>query len=281
MEPKDRPAAKRSAGTPVRRRTREQNETRKKRDQETAKLADRSGDSSRQGSRPSNAGDRSRGSSRQGSRPANAGDRSRDSSRQGSRPSNTGDRSRDSSRQGSRPSNTSARSGDKDRQRSRPEKVFRKAAARPPVDQSSEDRILLTAASARVGPGGYVSFADIPAHKLGRELRGDLYEVAKALPDQERENLVARIKAAATTSTAALVSGFGQGTFRSGIRGALESRGALFVLQDHLDQAAELGWIEKDPRSKLRDQLDAVIAAVNDYLGGLVRDRDRFLTPKG
>jgi hypothetical protein len=271
MDPKNKSAGKQPTGTPVRRRTREQNETLKKREEDAAKLADRGGDRDRQRSRPTKSGDRGG---------ARTSDRGGDRDRQRSRPAKTGDRSGERDRQRSRPTRTGDRGGDRDRQRSRPEKVFRKPPSRPPVDQTSEDSILLTAASARVGPGGYMSFADIPAHKLGRQLRGELYKVAKSLPDDESANLVARIKAAATTSTAALVSGFGQGTFRSGIRGALESRGALFVLQDHLDQAADFGWIDEDPRNGLREQVDAVIAAVNDYLGGLVRDRDRFLVPK-
>ncbi len=151
-------------------------------------------------------------------------------------------------------------------------------AGRPPQVESpenSEDRILLAAARSGVGPAGYRRFSDIPAHKLGRNLRVKLYLLAKGLPEDERDNLANRMKSAATTVTAALVTGFGEGTFRSGIRRALESRGALFALQDHLDQMAQLEMIPTGQRDELRVEVDEVIASVNDYLGELVRARDR------
>ncbi len=156
------------------------------------------------------------------------------------------------------------------------QKVWRANKKESRSEIAPEDKILLAAASARIGPGGYKRFSDIPAHKLGRKLRVKLYELAKRFPDDERNNLVARVKSESTTMTAALVTGFGQGTFRSAIAGALESRGALFGMQDLLDQAQEHQFIDGEQRQELRGELDDVIDALNSYLGELVRDRDRL-----
>jgi four helix bundle protein len=157
-------------------------------------------------------------------------------------------------------------------------RVWRKPPAERPGETSAaaEEQKLLAAAAAAVGPGGYRRFADIPAHRLGRALRSKLYKLTRQLPEDERDNLIARIKSAATSSTAALAAGFGEGTTRSAIRGALASRGALVAVQDHLDLAAEQQWLAADERQALGDEIDEMIAAVNTYLGELVRDSDRL-----
>jgi four helix bundle protein len=124
-------------------------------------------------------------------------------------------------------------------------------------------------------PGGYKSYADIPAHKLGRTLRKRLYEIANRLPDEERENLKGRIKYAATTVTAALAQGHGEGAFRSGINHALQSRGALVTIQDHLDQLIDLQMLDEAEGAELKKEVDQVIKAVNDHLGRLSKGRNR------
>jgi four helix bundle protein len=128
---------------------------------------------------------------------------------------------------------------------------------------------------AKKKPGGYKTYSEIPAHKLGRELRKLLYEVANKLPDDEKDNLKSRIKYAATTITSALAQGHGEGAYRAGIGRTMESRGALVVIQDHLDQLIDLGMIAKDEGAALKQEVDKVIQAVNDYLGRLTKDKNR------
>jgi len=128
---------------------------------------------------------------------------------------------------------------------------------------------------AKKKPGGYKSYSEIPAHKLGRELRKLLYDVANKLPDDEKDNLKGRIKYAATTVTAALAQGYGEGAYRAGVGCTLESRGALVAIQDHLDQLIDLGMIAKDEGAQLKQEADKVIQAVNDYLGRLTKDKNR------
>ena len=125
-----------------------------------------------------------------------------------------------------------------------------------------------------LGPGGYSSFGEIPAHKLGRTLRGKLYKVAGTLEETEKDNLISRLKHAATTVTASLASGFGEGTFRAGVSRALESRGALYAIQDHLQQLADEGMLNEEQFSELRGETDAVLLAVNEYLGQLVKHKN-------
>jgi len=148
---------------------------------------------------------------------------------------------------------------------------------RPAVNQSDEDERLRAAARASPGPGGFIKFGDIPAHKLGRALRGRIYKIAASLDGSEAGNLAGRMKHAATTVTAALATGFGEGTFRSGTSHTLESRGALFALQDHLEQLTDEGMLKKLVFDELRAEVDAVVVAVNEYLGLLVKENNRAL----
>ncbi len=100
--------------------------------------------------------------------------------------------------------------------------------------------------------------------------------MANGLPDSERGNLISRIKHAATTVTAALAQGFGEGTFRASINRALESRGALMAVQDHIEQLVELGSLEPEEFGKLKEQVDAVIASLNEYVGSVVKEQQRL-----
>lgn len=150
----------------------------------------------------------------------------------------------------------------------------RPAAPRPaPVTEPAEDRALREVALGGSGLGGYASFSDIPAHRLGRAFRNELYRLANRLPESERQNLVQRLKHSATTITASLAAGFGGGTFRSGVGGALESRGALMSVQDHLQQLGELGLAEEKDLARLRADADAVVIEVNRFLGQLARQK--------
>jgi len=154
---------------------------------------------------------------------------------------------------------------------------FRPGSDRPrpaPTPELVEDRQWLQAARSGVGPGGFLRFSDIPAHKLGRTLRGKLYALANSLPEGERANLAQRIKAAATTVTASLAAAFGEALFRATVQRTLESRGALFGLHDHLEQLADLNLLDAARFEELRAELDQVVAALNEFLGQLARERE-------
>lgn len=138
-----------------------------------------------------------------------------------------------------------------------------------------EDVQLQAAAGSGNGPAGYRKFGDIPAHQQGRTLRGDLYRLANGLPATESANLAPRLKSAATTVTASLATGFGEGTFRAGVSRALESRGALMAVQDHLEHLADQDMLARDEHDRLRQAVDQVVTSVNEYLGRLVKEWNR------
>ncbi len=154
----------------------------------------------------------------------------------------------------------------------RPQEQSPPREPRPAAAGEAVERVAL----AEVGPGGYRHFGDIPAHQLGRGLRAEIYKLANALPEDERPNLAARLKFSATTVTAALAAGFGTGDFRTVMTRALESRGALYAIQDHLQQAGELGWLGEVEREALSLKVDEVVRALNVYIGQLSRERQRL-----
>ena len=162
--------------------------------------------------------------------------------------------------------------GGRQQKASRPQKTGKPHRAQKPPDEESR---LQARALAGTGPGGYAKFGDIPAYKAGRALRGDLYKIANQLPDEEKGNLASRIKHAATSVTASLAAGFGEGTFRAGINRALESRGALTTVQDLLDQVLEQNYADQEMVSKVKTAVEAAIASVNEYLGRLAKEREK------
>jgi four helix bundle protein len=61
------------------------------------------------------------------------------------------------------------------------------------------------------------SFQDLDVWKLGRTLLKKLYQVAKALPADERYNLAAQIKAAAVSLTSNIAEGFGRYHYKENV----------------------------------------------------------------
>ena len=138
---------------------------------------------------------------------------------------------------------------------------------------AAQDEKWMRVARSTTGPGGYLRYGDIPAHKLGRALRIKLHELCKTIDEQERDNLIARIKQAATMVTASLATGFGEGVADGGVQRALASRGALVAIQDHLDQLQDQEMLAEENREALRTEIDAVIASVNEYMNMLTKMR--------
>lgn len=78
------------------------------------------------------------------------------------------------------------------------------------------------------------SFQDLEVWKLGRELRRQLYAIAKSLPSHERYNLAAQIKAGAISLTSNIAEGFGRYHYKENVQFCRIARGSACELMDHL-----------------------------------------------
>lgn len=153
----------------------------------------------------------------------------------------------------------------------RTDKTQNRSTAKPTTRSAPTNRKVQT--ENLDAPGGYRHFKDIPAHRLGRTLRNELYKLANNLPEEENLNLKQRLKYEATTMTSSIASGFGQGSYRGVLNGALGSRGALCGVQDFLQNLLDQNCLNDDDYKRLHGNVDEVISAINQFIGQLSKDR--------
>ena len=110
-------------------------------------------------------------------------------------------------------------------------------------------------------------FKDLEVWRTGRELRRELYRMAKALPDIEKFGLASQIRRAAVSVTANIADGFGRFGYQENAQMCRQARGSLYELRDHLTTCVDEGYL--GPAEG--ERLDALIQTVTRLLNGYLR----------
>jgi four helix bundle protein len=110
-------------------------------------------------------------------------------------------------------------------------------------------------------------FKDLEVRKTARELRRELYRMAKDLPDIEKFGLASQIRRAAVSVTANLAEGYGRFGYQENAQMCRQARGSLYELRDHLTTCVDEGYL--GPAEG--ERLDALIQSVTRLLNGYLR----------
>jgi four helix bundle protein len=110
-------------------------------------------------------------------------------------------------------------------------------------------------------------FKDLEVWKTARELRRELYRVAKGLPDIEKFGPASQIRRAAVSVTANLAEGYGRFGYQENAQMCRQARGSLYELRDHLTTCVDEGYLG----SAEGERLDALIQSVTRLLNGYLR----------
>ena len=84
-------------------------------------------------------------------------------------------------------------------------------------------------------------FKDLQVWQVARELRTELYRLAKLLPDFEKFGLASQIRRAASSVTANIAEGFGRFGYQENAQMCRQARGSLYELRDHLTTCIDRG----------------------------------------
>ena len=124
--------------------------------------------------------------------------------------------------------------------------------------------------------GGPVrDFKDLEVWRAVRELRKEIYRVARALPDFEKFGLASQLRRAATSVTANLAEGFGRFGYQENAQLCRQARGSLYEVRDHLTTCVDEGYIEQTEGERLDKLAQFVARLLNGYLRStLARKRD-------
>lgn len=114
--------------------------------------------------------------------------------------------------------------------------------------------------------GTVKDFKDLEVWKAARDLRKDIYVLAKSLPDVEKFGLASQLRRAASSVTANIAEGFGRFGYQENVQHCRQARGSVYELRDHLTTCADEGYIPL-PEARRLDQLAQRVAQLsNGYL---------------
>ena len=115
--------------------------------------------------------------------------------------------------------------------------------------------------------GAIRDFKDLDVWQMARELRSEMYKVARLLPDFEKFALATQIRRAACSVTANIAEGFGRFSYQENVQFCRQARGSLFELRDHLTTCVDQKYVD----AKEGQRLDGVAQRVAQLLNGYVR----------
>src|SRR5208337_3064649 len=109
-------------------------------------------------------------------------------------------------------------------------------------------------------------FKDLEVWRTARELRHELYKMAKGLPDTEKFGLGSQIRRAAISVTANIAEGFGRFGYQENAQMCRQARGSLYELRDHLTTCVDEGYLGPAEGERLDALIQTVTRLVNGYL---------------
>lgn len=110
-------------------------------------------------------------------------------------------------------------------------------------------------------------FKDLEVWKVARDLRKELYKLAKTLPDIEKFGLSNQLRRAASSVTANIAEGFGRFGYQENIQMCRQARGSLYEIRDHLTTCVDEGYTTHGEGKRL----DALAQRVTQLLNGYLR----------
>lgn len=110
-------------------------------------------------------------------------------------------------------------------------------------------------------------FKDLEVWKAARELRNEMYKLAKTLPGFEKFGLAGQIRRAASWVTANIAEGFGRFGYQKNAQLCRQARGSLYELRDHLTTCVDEGYASRSEA----ERLDALAQSVGRLLNGYLR----------
>jgi four helix bundle protein len=109
-------------------------------------------------------------------------------------------------------------------------------------------------------------FKDLDAWQVARELRNEMYKVARTLPEVEKYALATQIRRAAISVTANIAEGFGRFGYQENAQFCRQARGSVYELRDHLTTCLDQGYMSREEWQRFDLLAQRVTQILNGYL---------------
>ena len=117
----------------------------------------------------------------------------------------------------------------------------------------------------------FLTFEDIEAYKLARNLRKEISKFCNKLPKEEKFLLRDQIIRASRSVAANIAEGFGRHHHQENTQFCRHGRGSLTETLEHLNCALDEEYLSQDEYTCLRAQLEETWKVLNGYIAYLQR----------
>jgi four helix bundle protein len=133
----------------------------------------------------------------------------------------------------------------------------------------------MEAETSTTSAGPIRDFKELEVWRVARELKKEIYRVARTLPDFEKFALPRQLRRASTSVTANLAEGFGRFGYQENAQHCRQARGSLYEVRDHLTTCVDEGYLKVTEGERLHKLAQTVARLLNGYLRStLARKRD-------
>jgi four helix bundle protein len=109
-------------------------------------------------------------------------------------------------------------------------------------------------------------FKDLEVWQAARELRKEIYRLARTLPEFEKFGLAGQLRRASTSVTANLAEGFGRFGYQENAQLCRQARGSLYEIRYHLTTCVDEPYLEVAEGKRLDRLAQTVARLLNGYL---------------
>ena len=111
-----------------------------------------------------------------------------------------------------------------------------------------------------------LDFTDLKVWQLAHELKLEIYEFTKLLPESEKFNRVAQLKRSISSVSANIAEGFGRFHYQENIQFCRQARGSLEESRDYLITSRDLKEASEDICDNLIDKCLRERMVLNGYI---------------
>lgn len=115
----------------------------------------------------------------------------------------------------------------------------------------------------------YKDFTSLEVWQKSRELKNDIYVLAKSFPTSEKFRLEDQIIRSSRSINANIAEGYGRFTYKDQIRFCMHARGSLFETQNHLIDARDCDDITEETLKDYSNKIILLERLLNGYIGWL------------
>jgi four helix bundle protein len=112
----------------------------------------------------------------------------------------------------------------------------------------------------------YNDFRDLEVWQRCKNIRGQVQDLCKGFPAEEKYRLCDQIIRASRSSTACIAEGYGRYHYQENIQFCRQARGSLYELIDHIIVAEECKYINKEQAENLINEIKTTIRILNGYI---------------